>query len=878
MGFVRRFTSMPASQVLAEIEGLVIVDATPPSAVAGVSTGVVAVVGEFADMAYGVAVSSAGVVSSDPRPVEIYSGQDLVEKLGGWDSTLGEWGITCGSGWAALQGHAFSRLVAVPVNLCSSRGVRLFRDLPTNTSAADPSPVVQMQAATVEAGRQFRTGTSRAATGTRKSFLATDAYHSGTDGATTAVTDSATGATVTSGAGPFDFRAAGANQISMQFNAGGVQNFNITANHSIRKNTGGIAAYPWTGSFDVAFESGPVQTVTGAGVADVAALIALINTSIFGGRGVLNGADCDLTSDVGGTSSLVTISNVVNTIGNCGFTAGTGTLAPGSDVANDAQVTAAELALIIDGPLTNGTCTAVGATLRFTSSTTGVAGTATVLVASTMDVRMGGEFATNVVKNGTDAGPGTQTANTLTSATGDFVNEGVAKGDIVVLGVIGGAGALGTNAMTLRVRAVSSATQLSLEKMDGSAFSFATDAGALPWRIHVSGCADTGGANAVDETGGYVVPARALDATIAGDTTVSPISVPPAATATTWDPLSGLKLRTMTGATGLVYTAAVQAPNAPQSASLDALYETAIRGLMSDELPSREVNVVFSARCTNDIASKLYQLMLDTDAVGMPKVAVVSPPVNQVTVSTVLGDAAPGVGVNRLDRVLYCWPAVQTKIGDLVGERLRGADGFYYDEGVVDMPASGWMASILSLLQPERNPGQTSDPVPRCLSTVYGLGRGTPALQMSHYKLFRAKGVCALRDDPDQGWQFQSGITTNIAESTRKTIARRRMADYIQQSLAAALAPLVKEPMTEGLKKAAHAVCYNWLKELKSEERPEAQRIDDFSVDAESGNTDALEAQGIFVLNIAVRTLASADVIVLNTQISEQTVVVSAAG
>lgn len=222
----------------------------------------------------------------------------------------------------------------------------------------------------------------------------------------------ATAATVTSAAGPFDFRALGANQLSVQFNAGGAQNFNITATAATK--AGAAAAFAWTGNFTFKVNGGPVQTITGAGVAAVADLVILINATAFDCVAVANGANVDLVSDRKGTAATVEIVSVTDTIGNCGFTAGTAT--GGGTVANSGGVTAAELAAIM-AAITNGTATAVSNALVLTSTTTGAGGTATVLAASTADTIMGGEFATNVVKTGIAAGTGAGPTGTSSSIT-----------------------------------------------------------------------------------------------------------------------------------------------------------------------------------------------------------------------------------------------------------------------------------------------------------------------------------------------------------------------------------------------------------------------------------------------------------------------------
>ena len=82
-GFIRRFSEFPGVEVLTAIEGVNIIDLPPPGAIEGVSTGVVALIGEFADCSYAAAIDGTGAITTFPQPVEIVSGKDLLDKLGG---------------------------------------------------------------------------------------------------------------------------------------------------------------------------------------------------------------------------------------------------------------------------------------------------------------------------------------------------------------------------------------------------------------------------------------------------------------------------------------------------------------------------------------------------------------------------------------------------------------------------------------------------------------------------------------------------------------------------------------------------------------------------------------------------------------------------
>jgi hypothetical protein len=60
---------------------------------------------------------------------------------------------------------------------------------------------------------------------------------------------------------------------------------------------------------------------------------------------------------------------------------------------------------------------------------------------------------------------------------------------------------------------------------------------------------------------------------------------------------------------------------------------------------------------------------------------------------------------------------------------------------------------------------------------------------------------------------------------------------------------------------------------LLSRNNPSAQRIAGYTIDARSGNTPELLAQGLFRIILKVRTLASLDSIVVESTIGESVVV-----
>lgn len=659
-GFIRRYGFTPGTELITQIEGVVIVDLPPPGAITGVNTGTVACVGEYADMTYATAVDSSGNVTTTAHPIEVFTSQDMIDKVGGWDATLGDFGDAEGNAYASLRNKTYSRLVCVPVNLASSKACRAFRDLPTNLSATQPLPVVPLSAGRAEAGREFKSGANRIHVGAKILFTSLGQYAQGVDGSVT---------------------AGGSPTPTKTFNSAGA-------------------------AFLTAYNGGPVPA-----------------------------------------------------------------------------------------------------------------------------------------------------------------------GAIVVIGVIDGVGAIGDNAGTYRVAATASSdTALTLQKLDGSSFDWTTG-GSLPYRVHPASDADTG-TGALSAVSGYKLPARPLDATIAAATAVAPTSVPSPGTASTWNVLSGLTL--MTHPTGsLVYTAAVQAPNAVNDTALDALYSTAIDALQGDVAPSRDVNVVFSSRKSNTIRTKLKSHVLSASGVGLGRLAVISPQLTTAALTDVIGEGDGSVGATRDERVIYCWPGVQTYVPEAANVALTGADGSTVTNGVLDGSADGWLASILSNLPPERNPGQAGPPVNSVMAPVLGLQRGIGVFGASEYTSMRAAGICGPRMDRTSGPIFQSGITSSLTTG-QKNIARRRMADYIQDSVSRSIVKFVKQPLTQALKDSVVGEIDAFLNGLKSPNNTAAQRIVDYQLDDKSGNTPALEAQGIFVVIGRVRTLASADFIVFQTEVGEGVVITRA--
>lgn len=863
-GFTRRYASFPGADVISSIEGVVIVDNPAPGAVAGTPTGVVALIGEFADCHLGVVVDPAtGLITTQPQPVQITSGQDQLNQLGGFDATLGDWANSCGNGFASLRGKQFAALVCVPINLASSHGARIWRQLPTNKSAIDASPIVPTSAAQVPAAYEFRVAPNRVRTAQLVTFAGLEAYQTGVDAAVLAVAGAATPASITSSVGPFALFPA--ETLIVAFNAGGSQTFTVLGVKGFVQGAAATFAALNGTTVKFALNGGATQTITfDSSAVDAATTAAFIDANLTGGSASVVGGQVKVFSGQFGTGSSV---NVISTNAAAGFAAaGLGTAGTGS-AANLAAMTAAELATLL-GAITNGTATAVGGALVLTSTTTGTGGTVQVSASSTVTGYLGFD---NAVHTGAAAGSGTQTVGTVSIPSGGLTNSQVTKGDAFVLGVIGGAGALGGNAATYRVVGVASDTSITVETADGSAFNWVTGS-ALPYRFHVAQVFDSTGQGSVITDAaqtGYVLPMRPLDATIGASSALAPSVTPPAATATAWDPLSGL---TGGNIASLVYTAAVQGVNPPSSASFDALYQSCLDALLGDADPARSVNIVVTARTSATIraATKAHVGLASQQGIG--RTAPISPALSVSSLTTVLGSL--GVQATRAERLDYNWPGFVYSLPEAVGISIPRTDGRATLDGLVEGLLSIQLASVLSVLPPENNPGQLAEPVPTAMANVLAFQRSVAGLNLgiNDYTLLKQGGVCALRFDRDAGPIFQSGVTSSLTPG-QTNINRRRMADFIQDSLTTAYQPFSKSPLTQELKDTLFAETDNFLSGLLSANNPTAQRIVAYQIDNKSGNTPDLEARGIYVLIVKVRTLATLLDVVLSSQIGEGVVI-----
>jgi hypothetical protein len=304
-------------------------------------------------------------------------------------------------------------------------------------------------------------------------------------------------------------------------------------------------------------------------------------------------------------------------------------------------------------------------------------------------------------------------------------------------------------------------------------------------------------------------------------------------------------------------------------AAIDAAYVTALNATLDPATVAAQTNIIFSARQSNAIRKQLRQNALDASANGLfGRCAIVRPPLGTTKTAAQSTSAEPGVGAYRDQRVFYVWPGANTFVPIVASRGTGGGTGFTAS-GNIDVGLDGFLASVCSQLAPEENPGQKTDFMNAVNSMdTQALAQG--ALNIDDYKAFKKAGIVALRMD-DGTPIFQSGVTSvdPTLYPSLVRIARRRMADYIQDSIGRRSKSYGKKLSTAARRNALSSEIRQFLENLLGVNAPGSQRIGGFTVDSKNGNTADILAAGLFRIIINVRTLSSLDSIVLATTIGD---------
>lgn len=207
-------------------------------------------------------------------------------------------------------------------------------------------------------------------------------------------------------------------------------------------------------------------------------------------------------------------------------------------------------------------------------------------------------------------------------------------------------------------------------------------------------------------------------------------------------------------------------------------------------------------------------------------------------------------------RLVYCHNWVQTLVGGVA---------------TYTSPAS-WYASILS-----QSPAYTDPAYAGNAKYLFGVLALKNNLTRSDYKSLMEAGVSSFEFDSDLGFKVKSGVTTQIANSSKLTVLRRRMADYLSNSIAKFLKVYQNDVNSLAKRTAVKGAILNFIKTQEdlailpkdSEVNGGAAKL----VDIETLNTDVTIAAGKFYIQYKQRIFSSMRFIVLRAEIGESVVV-----
>lgn len=293
---------------------------------------------------------------------------------------------------------------------------------------------------------------------------------------------------------------------------------------------------------------------------------------------------------------------------------------------------------------------------------------------------------------------------------------------------------------------------------------------------------------------------------------------------------------------------------------LDNRYLDAFNASLTPTGPARNANYLLSARRSDTVIRNGRDNALSATAGGL----VARKFVTGDPLGTLVNQSLVNVAKWRSDRVFYTTKGFLVQIPDIAERGTAGGIGFTAD-GIITVRPDGPLTTVCAIIPPEENPGEATG----LIDDFFKVAADGETLTVDTYAAWKAAGICAPIVDTDTGsTEFQSGVTSSL-DSGRETIARRKMADFIQDTAVVVGKPFVKQLARETRRNNLRGRWESFLAGLKSEQNAELSRIVDYSVSdkADAGNTADTLALGVYFIKTAVRTLSSLDDIVFQTEI-----------
>ena len=207
-------------------------------------------------------------------------------------------------------------------------------------------------------------------------------------------------------------------------------------------------------------------------------------------------------------------------------------------------------------------------------------------------------------------------------------------------------------------------------------------------------------------------------------------------------------------------------------------------------------------------------------------------------------------------RIIYAFPWVQTSL-----------------DGVLTYvsPAS-FVASILSQTAPNIDPAYVKNS-----QFVGGITGLKLSLSRANYIALKDAGIMAFEFDSDIGYKIKSGIVTQIADSSKVMVLRRRMADYLTISVGKFLKNYQNAVNSKENRTLVKGAILSFIQGLENDGiLPKDSDLTSGLaklVDTESLNTEGSIAAGFFKILWKQRIYSSMRFIVLQAEIGESVVV-----
>lgn len=236
------------------------------------------------------------------------------------------------------------------------------------------------------------------------------------------------------------------------------------------------------------------------------------------------------------------------------------------------------------------------------------------------------------------------------------------------------------------------------------------------------------------------------------------------------------------------------------------------------------------------------------------------------------------------DKMVICSGPITDGVAQAVAEvaLLRDTQGriiyaFNWVQTTVDgvptytSPAA-WYASILSQTAPNVDPSYAGN-----TTFLFGVTGLKLTMTRDEFIQLMQAGVSAFEYDSDIGFKIKSGVVTQIADSSKLTVLRRRMADYLTYSIARFLKVYQGDINSKDKRTAVKSAITSWIQQQENLGiLPKDSEVLDGKaklVDTETENTNDTIAQGKFFILYKQRIFSSMRFIVLKAEIGESVVV-----